>query len=244
MQITEAMRGLTAGRDDTCLYGHEGAPRRREVQSGVVDSDIIRILQTTGIHQRGPMTESETDLQNDPAEPAPIQVSGPVRALRHAVGIARLDTTAMQRASRDRQALLYGAVIAGAAIVPQVVAGMVASTLGPETLTPSAALTFSAAAVIMRLVSSAISTAIMHGAAKLLFGATGSYLGLLRVLWLGSIVQVIAVVPVIGSIVAGIWSLLITLIAFEEVDGIERLQALVLAVGFTAIAYAMALVLS
>ena len=206
----------------------------------------MRILQTTGIRQRGPMTESVTDLQNDPAEPAPTEVSGPVRALGHAVGIARLDTTAMQSASRDRQALLYGAVIAGAAIVPQVVAGMVASTLGPETLTPdaSAILTVSAVAVIMRLVSSAISTAIMHGAAKLLFGATGSYLGLLRVLWLGSIVQVIAVVPVIGSIVAGIWSLLITLIAFEEVDGIERLQALVLAVGFTAIAYAMAIVLS
>ena len=192
------------------------------------------------------MTESVTDLQNDPAEPAPTKASGPVRALGHAVGIARLDTTAMQRASRDRQALLYAAVIAGAAIVPQVVAGMVASTLGPETSTPdaSAILTVSAVAVIMRLLSSAISTAIMHGAAKLLFGATGSYLGLLRVLWLGSIVQVIAVVPVIGSIVAGIWSLLITLIAFEEVDGIERLQALVLAVGFTAIAYAMAIVLS
>ena len=193
------------------------------------------------------MTESVTDLQNDPAEPAPIQVSGPVRAIRHAIGIARLDTTAMQSASRDRQALLYGAVVAGVAILPQVVAGTFASaTLASETLTPdaSAILTVSAVAVIMRLVTSAISTAIMHGAANLLFGATGSYVGLLRVLWLGSIVQVIAIVPVIGGLVAGIWSLLITLIAFEEVDGIERLQALVLAVGSAAIGYAMAIVLS
>ena len=87
-------------------------------------------------------------------------------------------------------------------------------------------------AIALQLLFSAINIAIIHGAARLLFGATGRYGALLRVLWLGSIVQWLYVVPVVGLYVAGGWYLLITLVAFEEVDGIERLQALMLVVAF------------
>jgi hypothetical protein len=48
------------------------------------------------------------------------------------------------------------------------------------------------------------------------------------VLWLGAIVQWLAVIPIVGLLVSAIWSLLITLVTFEEVDGVERLQALIL----------------
>ena len=70
---------------------------------------------------------------------------------------------------------------------------------------------------------------------KLLLGATGSYVSLLRVLWLASVVTWLAVIPVVGAIVAGIWFLLIMLVTFENIDGLERLQALVLVVAVGAL---------
>jgi hypothetical protein len=89
-------------------------------------------------------------------------------------------------------------------------------------------------APIIGVTAPAATAGIVHVLAKVLFGATGTYAGLLRVLWLGSIVSVLAVIPLAGTIVSSIWSLLITMVTFQEIDGIERLQALGLsiAVGF------------
>ena len=167
---------------------------------------------------------------------------GPAWYAAEAVRIARLDTTAMQRASRDRAAIAYGAVIATLVMVVRGVIELgtvsVARDVPPEAGMFAVVLSgviVLALAVPLQLGWSALTTAVMHGAAKVLFGATGSYTALLRVLWMGSIVQLFAVLPIVGSIVAGLWMLLVTLVVFEEVDGIERLQALVLAVGFVAL---------
>jgi hypothetical protein len=84
--------------------------------------------------------------------------------------------------------------------------------------------------VLVQLVLSALQVAVIHGLGKVLLGATGTFMSLLRVLWLGAVVTWLAIVPVIGPIVGGIWYLLITLVTFETVDGLERLQALVLVV--------------
>jgi hypothetical protein len=49
---------------------------------------------------------------------------------------------------------------------------------------------------------------------------------------MASLVGWLAVIPVLGPLVAAVWSLLIMLVTFEELDGVERLQALVLVLPF------------
>jgi hypothetical protein len=49
---------------------------------------------------------------------------------------------------------------------------------------------------------------------------------------MASLVGWLAVIPVLGPLVAAVWSLLIMLVTFEELDGVERLQALVLVLTF------------
>jgi hypothetical protein len=90
-------------------------------------------------------------------------------------------------------------------------------------------------AAASQLPVSALAVAIIHGAAKLLFGASGGYLQLLRVLWVGSIVLWVGVIPYVGALVGGVLYLLVMLVAISEVDGVERLQALILVVGLRAL---------
>ena len=86
-----------------------------------------------------------------------------------------------------------------------------------------------------QLAISALATAAVHGAAKLLFRASGQYVRLLRVLWVGSIVLWIGALPVVGPLVGGVLYLLVALVAISEVEGVERLQALILVIGLRAI---------
>lgn len=159
--------------------------------------------------------------------------SGPLWYLREAVGIARFDHRAIERTSQDSWALLYGAgVLAVAFLIPPLVLA-VATRLG---VTEPAAtdvggpplIAFALVTLPLYLVFSAGSIAVIHGAGRLLFGASGHYVAVLRVLWLGSIVQWLSIIPFLGALVGSVWYLLITLVAFEEVDRVERLQALVL----------------
>jgi hypothetical protein len=77
----------------------------------------------------------------------------------------------------------------------------------------------------------ALRVALIHGAAKFFFGATGRYRSLLQVIWLGWVVQLFNLIPLIGLLIASAWTLIISIWTFEEVDGIERLQALMLVLG-------------
>jgi hypothetical protein len=64
-----------------------------------------------------------------------------------------------------------------------------------------------------------------HFLARWWFGAHGTYVGVLRVLLLGSIVTWLGVVPYVGVIIAGFWAVAVMMIVFEDVDGIGRLKA-------------------
>ena len=183
-----------------------------------------------------------TDLSTSELVSAPPEVrgSGPGWYLREAVRISRFDTRAIERSSHDR-ALAYGAAIFG-------VGSLLATAgvwLGPS---PDVDQPISPVAFVLMIggsfAASAVGTAVMHGAASLLFGATGTYLRLLRALWMGSLVKWLVVVPVVGPLVAGVWSLLVALVTFEEVDGIERLQALALSLGYNAAIAAISLAMS
>jgi hypothetical protein len=55
------------------------------------------------------------------------------------------------------------------------------------------------------------------------FDARGTFLGVLRPLLLGSIATWLAVIPVVGLPVAGLWGIAVMTIVFEEVDDIGRM---------------------
>lgn len=170
---------------------------------------------------------------------------GPLRCLREAIRIARLDDHAIVRMSKDRTALLCGACVLAAGgllgYISELLFSRRTAENGPDTFDVILGAPF---VVIVTLLASAINIAVIHGLAKLVFGATGSYVSLVRVLWLGSIVTWLAIIPAIGGIVAGVWSLLILLVTFENVDGVERLQALMLVVVFGAFSLLLRVLLS
>ena len=167
----------------------------------------------------------------DPVSPA---AQGPLNYAAAALAIAKLDTEAIVRVSRDPMALVIGAVVS---LIVSAVSIVARSIFSGATL-PIAAVVVGP---IIGLVVSAVTTGAVHVLAKVMFQANGTLVGLLRVLWLGSFVSLVAVIPIpiLGALVAGIWSLLITMVTFQEVDAIERLQALglsiVVSLGFGAL---------
>jgi hypothetical protein len=176
----------------------------------------------------------DTDRRLEPAtvggetpEESPARESTPRSRVRDAIGIARFDGDAIARIAGDSEALPYGVLV----MVVGSLLSVLLAAFGPSHVPGGERPSFPVLALVavpITLAWSAFSVAVMHGAAKLLFGGTGRYLSLLRVIWLGSIVQWLILVPFIGAFVAGIWSLLILLVAFDEVEGIARLEALVL----------------
>jgi hypothetical protein len=63
-------------------------------------------------------------------------------------------------------------------------------------------------------------------------GGTGKIVPLLRALFLGvSVVTWVAWFPLIGTFLAGIGTVVVIMVVFEELEHIERLQAFVLSAG-------------
>jgi hypothetical protein len=171
-----------------------------------------------------------------PEEAAPSP-SGfdPIYYVRLAFNIVRWDDMAIRRASRDAHAIYYGAFFwvvsaltilvvtalppmlaklhnAGPALVIGVVIGLIFG------LAVMAVLTF-------------VQLGLCHLIAKWLFGGTGSYIGLMRPLLLGWFVNVLILIPVLGPLAAGIAWIAVLMLVFEEVEGIERLQAFLISAG-------------
>jgi hypothetical protein len=161
----------------------------------------------------------------------PSVSGGPTHYFREAIRIARFDDDAIGRVAGDSRALKYGAcVVAIAAILAYVPAHLLAPSPSEGASVGLGLAIGIPLVVLVQLLASAVQVGLIHGLAKLLLGATGRFVSLLRVLWLASVVSWLVIIPVVGSIVGGIWYLLITLVTFEDVDGLERLQALVLVV--------------
>jgi hypothetical protein len=149
----------------------------------------------------------------------------PLQYFRQALAIARLDDAAVMTASTDKNALLYGSIIW---ILGQLL--IIAGSLWGRA---SALARLNWVAVALTLLFLVLMDAILilaqygicHLLARWWFGARGTYAKLLRPLLLGSVVTWLGVLPFVGIIVAGLWSVAVMMIVFEEVDGIDRLKA-------------------
>ncbi len=163
--------------------------------------------------------------------------------LRMAFDIARMDGVAIRRVSRDPDALFYGAVFSGisAAIIFLV-------TALPKMLTREGAtggtifwglllgLTF---VCLYSGVVALVQIGAAHFVARCFLGGTGTFFAVMRPALLGWFLNCLTAVPVVGVPAAAIAWTLVLMMILEEVDGIGRLQALLISAGINAIFLAL-----
>jgi len=136
----------------------------------------------------------------------------------------------VRRSSRDPKALFYGILfwIVGASL--PLLAKIAIALSNGMTLDPQK-ITFSVAIVTAGILVEFLRLGICHFLAKKFFGGTGTFMPLIRALFLGSVASWMIVVPVLGSLLVGIGSTIVIMVVFEELDHIERMQAFLLAIG-------------
>jgi hypothetical protein len=149
----------------------------------------------------------------------------PLHYFRQAVAIARLDDGAVMSASRDKYALLYGAAIWVISQLLTLTVNLWAGAKGPTRFNLFVMLLTFGILIVLSALLMLAQYAVCHLLARLWFGARGTYLGVIRPLLLGSVIVWLAVIPFIGLLIAGIWSIAVMMIVFEDVDGIGRLKA-------------------
>lgn len=162
----------------------------------------------------------------------------PFYYLRLAFNIVRWDDVSIRRASRDTNALFYGALLwaISSAIIflgtalPKMLSR--ASVTG-ETIFFGLVLGLLFVWVFMGTVV-LFQLALCHLIAKWFFGATGTFLGILRPLLLGWFVNCLILIPFAGMVAGGIAWTAVLMMVFEEVDGIGRLQAFGISAGINA----------
>jgi hypothetical protein len=72
---------------------------------------------------------------------------------------------------------------------------------------------------------------ICHLVAKNFLGGTGTLMPIMRALFLGSVVTWVGFLPLVGPIAVGIGNTIVTMVVFEELENIERMQAFVVSAG-------------
>ena len=173
-------------------------------------------------------------LTAEESAPPPTGFS-PGYYLRLAFDIVRWDDVAIRRASRDANALYYGVALSatGAAII-------FLGTMLPRWLTRPAT---SPASLVFELILglmifwvymgavAIVQLSLCHLLAKWFFGATGSYLGVMRPLLLTWFVNCLILIPFVGILTAGIAWTAVLMMVFEEVDGVGRMQAFLISAG-------------
>jgi len=140
------------------------------------------------------------------------------------------DDVAIRRNARDARALFYGILfwIIGASL-PLLLGFAVAAANGVK-LDPQK-VTFALAMVPSAILFDFLRFGICHFLAKKFFDGSGTFMPLMRALLLGSVVSWVAILPVVGPLLAAIGGTVVIMVVFEELDHIERMQAFLLAVG-------------
>ncbi len=163
----------------------------------------------------------------------------PFYYIRMAFNIVRWDDVAIRRASRDPNALVYGAALSAmsAAIIFLVTAlprMLTREGRAPEAIFLGLLLGLVFVWAYMGLIA-IIQIGLCHALAKVFLGATGTLAGVARPLFLGWFVNVLVLIPVVGIYAAGIAWTAVLMLVFEEVDGIERMQAFLISAGINVV---------
>jgi len=164
----------------------------------------------------GPPAAVKAILQESP----PVLRFAPLHYLKQAIAIARFDEKAMLRTSLDNNAFLYGVPLWFIVNTPAVMDLAARQGFGfPMSIA------FAIIALPIAFLSQVAVWGVCHLAARFILRGKGSLAAVIRVMLLGSIVAVCAIIPVIGTLLAGLWGLAIMMIAFEVIHGIRRIHA-------------------
>jgi hypothetical protein len=176
------------------------------------------------------------------AAPPPSEFA-PFYYIRMALSIVRWDDVAIRRASRDPNALVYGAALSAvsAAIIFLVTALpriLTREGKAPEAIFLGILLGLVFFWTYMGIIA-VIQIGLCHAIAKIFLGATGTLIGVMRPLFLGWFVNVLILIPVVGVFAVGIAWTAVLMLVFEEIDGIGRMQAFLISAGINVVFVAM-----
>jgi hypothetical protein len=176
------------------------------------------------------------------AAPPPSEFA-PFYYLRMAFNIVRWEDMAIRRASRDPNALVYGAALSAVSASIIFLVTALPGMLAHEGRTPGTIFW----GLLLGLVFfwtymgilAVIQIGLCHAIAKIFLGATGTLAGVMRPLFLGWLVNVLILIPVVGVYAVGIAWTAVLMLVFEEIDGIGRMQAFLISAGINAVFVAM-----
>lgn len=172
--------------------------------------------------------------------PVPTKLRfAPIEYFRQACMIVFWDDPSIRRASQDPNALLYGLLFS---LVPGGVAILLllaaARLNGVDAANFQRIMLVLLALIPLGIVYDVVRYGICHLIAKYMLGGKGKFLPLFRALLLGcSVVSWTALVPIVGVYLAGIGSVIVIMVVFEELEHIERMQAFILSASVNIIFY-------
>lgn len=170
-----------------------------------------------------------------PEETAPPPSGfAPLYYLRLAFNIVRWDEVSIGRASRDSNALLYGTALWAISVLVIFFRTALPALARLPAASPATIVGLIVGMVFMLAymgVIVVIQLGLCHLIAKWFFGATGTFLAVMRPLLLAWFVNCLILVPYLGMLAAGIAWTAVLMMVFEEVDGIGRLQAFGISAG-------------
>jgi hypothetical protein len=154
----------------------------------------------------------------------------PLYYLRMAVGIAGFEDEPILATSRDTNSIFCGFIIWIITCVLVSVPGLKQALHTSTARFPATVnwIVFGFSLLLMILVVTGIQIleyALCHWLARWLFNGHATFRQILRVLLLGSLVQWMFIVPVVGLLVGAFWSIAVLMRTFEEVEGTSRLKA-------------------
>ncbi|HEY6270767.1 MAG TPA: hypothetical protein VIX19_02105, partial [Terriglobales bacterium] len=169
--------------------------------------------------------------------PPPSEFS-PFYYIRMAFHIVRVDGMAIRRASRDPNALVYGAALSAFSAAIIFLVSALPGMLAHEGRTPGTIFWGLLLGLVFFWtymgVIAAVQIVLCHAIAKIFLGATGTLAGVTRPLFLGWFVNILILIPVVGIYATAIaWTAVLTLV-FEGIDRIGRLRAFLISAGINA----------
>jgi hypothetical protein len=178
-------------------------------------------------------------------EAAPPAGFAPLHYFQQALKIVSWDDAAIRRAARDRNSLQYGIIFWVIGMLITFGVSLVIAIGAGIAVNPAATIVSMAVLLVISAVYDTIRYGLCHLIAKYLFGGTGKFITILRPISLGFILIWVAWIPVVGLIGAGIGTIAVVMLTFEEIEGIERMQAfgisVVVNIGFAYLAYTFGL---
>jgi hypothetical protein len=134
------------------------------------------------------------------------------QAIRSGYEIVRLNRVAMRQVASDPSAF------APALLITALVG--IAMWISPPHFTVHGIITLPLFSLVVLFVGAGVLHFMAH-----LFGGSGEFMALLRVLGVGRVLGWLRLIPIIGPI-ADLWSLVIAVVAVEELYGLDRMKAI------------------